>query len=332
MESLIQKSIQLVETRKKSSFAWSLDTPYQQPHFRTSSNDGKGKWASVTTPQAPVHDAGIKQLAIYSWNIDFMLPYPSSRMRTGIRHLEHLIGKHTSEVANVIFLAECVGTDLEVIASDPWIQSNFAITDVNVDNWANGHYGTTTLIDRRLSIKDVFRVHYSKTRMERDGLFVDIYFGPEAKLIRLCNTHLESMAFEPPYRPPQMQLCAKHMHDNAVQASILAGDLNAIQDFDKTLHSDNDLKDAYLEKGGLEDDAQSGHTWGQQAATFLREKFGTSRMDKVYFCGAVKLKSFERFGADVELDDEAERAGVVQLGFDRGWITDHLGVKAVFEL
>ncbi|WPG97678.1 Endonuclease/exonuclease/phosphatase [Acrodontium crateriforme] len=332
MESRIQRSIQLVESKNKTSIPWPLDAPYRQPYFKTSSDGKKTGMTPVTSAEAPAHDAGITKLAIYSWNIDFMLPHASSRMRAGIRHLEHLMGKYGSEVANVIFLAECVDTDLELISFDPWIQSNFAITDVNNDNWANGHYGTTTLIDRRLSINDVFRVHYSKTRMQRDGLFVDIHFGPEAKLIRLCNTHLESMAFEPAYRPPQMQLCATFMHDTGVHGSILAGDLNAIQDFDKHLHSDNDLKDAYLEQGGIEDDAQSGHTWGQQAATFLREKFGTSRMDKVYFCGAVQLKSFERFGANVILEDENERAEVVQLGFDQGWITDHFGVKAVFEL
>ena len=76
----------------------------------------------------------------------------------------------------------------------------------------------------------------------------------------------------------------------------------------------------------------NGHTWGQQAATSFREKFGTSRMDKVFYCGDVCCVSFERFGADTELEDEEERTQIVQLGFDRPWITDHLGVKAVFEL
>ena len=57
-----------------------------------------------------------------------------------------------------------------------------------------------------LAIKDVFRVHYEQTRMQRDGLFVDVALpsseGPSSgevtKTIRLCNTHLESLALEPP--------------------------------------------------------------------------------------------------------------------------------------
>jgi tyrosyl-DNA phosphodiesterase 2 len=104
---------------------------------------------------------------------------------------------------------------------------------------------------------------------------VDVGTG-EDRILRLCNTHAESLALEPAYRPPQLALCARYMHESTVNASVLAGDLNAIQDFDKHLHTDNNLKDAYLDLGGQEDDAE-GHTWGQQAATAQRERFGTTR-------------------------------------------------------
>ncbi|KAI7497430.1 hypothetical protein KC367_g5860 [Hortaea werneckii] len=163
--------------------------------------------------------------------------------------------------------------------------------------------------------------------MERDALFVDVNVGEQGKPVRFCNTHLESLALDPPLRPLQMQLCAQYMHDSAVDGAVLAGDLNAIQDFDRRLHSDNDLKDAYLELGGTEDDAEAGHTWGQQAATAQRQKFGTSRMDNVFFCGGVVCTAFERLGAGIELQDEGEREEILKLGFDRPWITDHLGVR-----
>ncbi len=129
-----------------------------------------------------------------------------------------------------------------------------------------------------------------------------------------------------------MELVASYMHSDNVYGAAAAGDFNAIQDFDRTLHSANKLKDAYLELGGDEDDAENGHTWGQQAGTVKRERFGTSRMDKVYYCGGLKCTRFERFGMDVELDgDESERQKILELGFERPWITDHLGVMAVFE-
>jgi len=165
--------------------------------------------------------------------------------------------------------------------------------------------------------------------MERDGLFVDLRL--RGKTIRLCNTHLESLALEPAYRPHQIKLCAEYMRAHGVDGAVAAGDFNAIQDFDRSLHTQNGLKDAYLESGGIEDDP-AGHTWGQQAATRLRDQFGTSRMDKVYFCGSLKLLSFEKFGAGVCVEAADERGSIVTLGFDEPWVTDHLGVKAVFKV
>lgn len=180
-----------------------------------------------------------------------------------------------------------------------------------------------------LPITSVFRVPYSASAMERDGLFVDILL--QDNRIRLCNTHLESLALEPEFRIPQIKLCGEFLRDSAVEAAVLAGDLNAIQAFDRRLHEDNGLRDAFLEVGGREEDAE-GHTWGQQAATSQRERFGTSRMDKVFFCGEVELLSFEKFGAGVLVEDPKEQEHLVGLGFDAPWITDNLGVKAVVNI
>ena len=64
----------------------------------------------------------------------------------------------------------------------------------------------------------------------------------------------------------------------------------------------------------------------------MRERFGTSRMYKVFFCGGLQCLKFERFGANIEVEDARERKDIAALGFDRPWITDHLGVVAVFEV
>ena len=337
MDALVRRSIQLVESKKKSAVLWEFDKSYDQPYHCWVSNggEGEGSWQAVhpfcgEKPEASPEPS--KSLALFSWNIEFMLPYPDSRMGAAIRHLERQVAKLPSAMPAVIFLSECVQSDIALITSDSWVRKMFQVTDMDGTYWQSGHYGTTTLIDRRLPIEACFRVHYSKTRMERDGLFVDIKMGDGDKLIRLCNTHLESLAFDPPFRPPQMQMCANYMHDKSVHGAILAGDLNAIQDFDRHLHTDNDLNDAYLELGGAEDDAENGHTWGQQAATAQRERFGTSRMDKVYFCGGVQCTSFERFGMDVQVEDKGEREAIVKLGFEKPWITDHLGIKALLNV
>lgn len=324
MDEVVQKALKQVQAKARASVSWELDKPWHQPWYTFVNNE----W----TPNVQAtEDQSISKLAVYSWNIDFMLPHAVSRMSTALDFLQSLVGSNGEKESTtvVIYLQECVESDVRLIVANSWIRETFSITDVDISNWQSGHYGTISLVDRRLLISSCFRVHYSQTRMERDVLVVDVQ--ADGKRIRTCNTHLESMAFMPPYRPAQMELCSGYMRAAEVDGAIVAGDFNAIQEFDKTLHSSNDLKDAYLELGGREDDT-SGHTWGQQAATKLRNQFGTSRMDKVYFRGGLELQSFEKFGGDVVVSDETEREDIVKLGFDRPWITDHLGVKAVFRV
>lgn len=266
-------------------------------------------------------------------NIDFMLPFAEARMKPALALLGRLTGPESlpPTTAPVIFLQECTPSDLTTIANTPWVRERFHLTDLDTTNWATTHYGTITLVDSRLPITAAFRVHYSKTRMDRDALVVEIAPGPDGRKVRLCNSHLESLAFDPPFRPFQVQIMARYMREDHVHAALAAGDFNAIQPFDRTLHEGNKLKDAFLELGGQED-TDEGFTWGQQAATSLRVQFGCSRMDKVYFCGGVKLLRFERFGQDVLVDGEEERKQIVGLGFEKPWVTDHLGVMAEVEV
>ncbi|KAI2642715.1 endonuclease/exonuclease/phosphatase family protein [Xylaria nigripes] len=329
MDELVKMAIQRSSVMKKrpDSIPWKLDEPWAQPWYSWSVE--KGEWEPQEAPA--VREPEINALALHSWNIDFMLPFPEARMQAALDHLEQLLTQ-TSSTAPVIVLQECLPSDLVTICQQQWVRDRFYITDTDTSAWASDAYGTTTLIDRRLEVSSCFRVHYSSTAMERDALFVDIRTNLGATTIRVGNTHLESLVAEPPRRPQQVQTAAQYMHATGISGALLAGDLNAIQPFDGSLHTDNGLKDAYLELGGQENVAE-GYTWGQQASTKLREKFGCSRMDKVFFCGeALALLSFERFGADVEIHEgEKEmRDQLVSYGFDKPWITDHLGVKAVF--
>lgn len=189
--------------------------------------------------------------------------------------------------------------------------------------------GTCMLVPKSMPIRRVFRVHYERTSMQRDALFVDIVL-PQEKTLRLCATHLESLKADPPKRPSQLYTAAKYLHQ--AHAGVLAGDLNAIEPFDRILHAKNNLKDAYLQTGGRED-AESGMTWGQMAETSLRERFGLSRMDKVLFCGALAVSGFGTFGMDVEVESEADREELARTQhLEKGWATDHLGVKGDFRM
>ncbi|KAE8163283.1 Endonuclease/exonuclease/phosphatase [Aspergillus tamarii] len=335
MEALVAQAIRDTTTFRKTSVPWTLDEPFAQAYYgfdpATSTWVSKLPSALGNSSSNENDSSAITAIALYTWNIDFMLPFAAARMRPALAHLHQLARLLPLNIAPVIFLQECTPLDLETIAATPWVQASFHLTDIDPANWATAQYGTTVLVSKLLPITSVFRVHYSHTRMDRDALFVDIYIGLEEKRIRLCNTHLESLALDPPYRPPQMQLVAEYMHHDGLYAALAAGDFNAIQPFDRTLHVDNDLKDAFLELGG-EEDTEEGYTWGQQATTKQRAQFGCSRMDKVYFRGSVKLLKFERFGEGIMAEGNEEGKQIVELGFEKPWITDHLGVMAIVDI
>ncbi|CRG90004.1 hypothetical protein PISL3812_07045 [Talaromyces islandicus] len=334
MDKLVQNAIQMATALKKqpSSIPWKHDEPWPQPCYAWS-NDKK-EWQPATSSDSG-SQTSISTLAVYSWNIDFMLPFPDERMDAALAHLHEQLTSELrtdSTTAVIINLQECVPSDLVAISQKQWVRDGFYMTDLDSSAWESGLYGTATLVDRRLDIASCFRLHYSKTQMERDALFVDV--TASGRKLRLCNTHLESLALEPPLRPAQMQVIASQMHAGDAVGAVATGDFNAIQPFDLSLHSDNGLKDAYLELGGLEN-SDEGYTWGQQALPDLRQRFGCSRMDKAYYCGAgIKLLGFNRFGADVEVveNKKEQRDKLVALGFEKAWVTDHIGIKAVFQL
>lgn len=337
MDDLVQKAIQQAVVLKKPPqlIPWKYDEPWSQPYYLWDIESELWQpiipptYLNSNQPQSP----SIAKVALYSWNIDFMLPFAEARMNAALVHLEKLTSESASTTAVAINLQECTPSDIITISQKQWVRERFYITDLDSSAWGSGLYGTTMLIDRRLEITACLRVHYSATRMERDALFVDVKVPATSKKIRLANTHLESMALDPPMRPSQMRLAATYMHsDEELAGAVIAGDFNAIQPFDVSLHSENNLKDAYLELG-FQEGGEGGFTWGQQALPELRARFGYSRMDKAYFCGGgIKLLSFERFGADVEVDADKTRQKdqLLALGFEKAWVTDHLGIVVTF--
>ncbi|KAI0197636.1 endonuclease/exonuclease/phosphatase family protein [Astrocystis sublimbata] len=336
MEKRVQKAFQEAVALKKNPGAlpWKLDEPWAQRFYSWDAEEEAWKSASTANGVHQQTSGNISSLAFYSWNIDSMLPFAESRMEAALAHLEKLLSQlpSPSATAVVINLQECIPSDLATISRHKWVRDSFYMTDLDSSSWASDAYGVATLVDRRLDVVSCFRVHYSKTQQERDALFVDVVLPAAGTIVRLGNSHLESLAPDPPLRPSQVQIISTHMRADSVSSAITMGDFNAIQPFDKLLHADNGLKDAFLELGGRED-SDEGHTWGQQALRDLRERFGGSRMDKAYFCGGnLKLLSFERFGADVEVqaDRKKQRDQLLALGFEKAWVTDHLGIKAVF--
>lgn len=247
-----------------------------------------------------------------------------------------------------------VADDLRQIAAAEWIQRRFNVSDLSTEYWRCGYNGVT-LVDRRLEIVEVARLPFV-SEYQREALMVDIAVkkqpsehstgqepGPEGfhsdkgspAVMRICNVHLDSMAGIPPMRPVQWKACAKYMQDNSdgVVAGIVAGDCNANRDYDLTLPQDNGFKDAYLELGGSEDDPE-GLTWGPQSR---QTRFPHRRMDKVCFWQVdgeevpLQLKSLERIGVGIEVEDVAVVEGLAEAGYF-GFVTDHYGLMANFDI
>ncbi|OCL03527.1 hypothetical protein AOQ84DRAFT_347588 [Glonium stellatum] len=283
--------------------------------------------AAYSTTSAPTATTGSSTIRLITWNIDILADGAEPRMAAALEHLENLASSVPSPQLVVIFLQEMGQSDLVQIQAAEWVRARFLLTDIDSRNWDSPYCGTTTLVDRRLNIEKVFRVPWI-TKFERDGLFVDTK-GAEGRVVRLCNTHLESLVADPPIRPLQLAAAAKYIHAKNVQAALLAGDLNAIQPFDRTLHIENGLKDAYLELGG-EEDSEDGYTWGHQVPQWMRDKFGCSRMDKILYSGSITVKVLERIGVGVKVV-EGKRQEMRDLGCEE-WVTDHYGLMGEFEL
>ncbi|KAF1982791.1 hypothetical protein K402DRAFT_397316 [Aulographum hederae CBS 113979] len=293
--------------------------------------------ATPTSDGPALLETNFAAVALISWNIDFLKPCGGPRMTSALSYLSQTVlpSIPTSQV-KIVMLQEMDFADLDIIKSTPWIQESFFVTDIEGMNWKGSPYGTTTLVDVRVKdrVRSIFRVPF-RSRFGRDGLFVDLDLGStsEPKITRLCNVHLESLVADPPVRPSQLESAAKYMRDPSVSAAALAGDCNAIQPFDETLHSDNGLKDVFLELGGNEHD-KAGFTWGYQSPKSQREQFEKSRMDKVMICGDLKPVELERIGLGVCVEDEDFRREMEELQVmgEEAWVTDHAGLKAILEL
>lgn len=275
----------------------------------------------------------LERFRLITWNIDVLSPGGEPRMGAALDHVEELVEKSSEPV--VIFFQEMSESDLKQISDAQWVRDRFYITDRDTRYWTKPNfgplYGTTTLIDKALLVDAApFRV-LVPSRFQRDALFVDLRVRSDnEKVLRLCNVHLESLVAKPPVRPLQVSRAASLLRAQKVYAAVLAGDLNAIEPFDRTLHSDNGLKDAYLELGGKED-GDDGFTWGQQAPKALRDQFGYSRMDKAFYYGDIKAVSLERIGEGIEVTDEAAKDEIRKAGGET-FASDHLGLSILFEL
>ncbi|KAL4924810.1 endonuclease/exonuclease/phosphatase family protein [Aspergillus undulatus] len=334
-----------------------LEKPNPQPFYYFDQTTDSQQWRPATSSSLEKnvehqhqHDrAQSDKIHIISWNVDFLVPAAIERMTAALKYLSDLQSEHDAKnrAPTVILFQEMVASDLQLIQQAPWIREKFYITDISTSQW-HSSYGTTTLIDRRLSVQCVFRVPYALSVMDRDALFVDVNY--QGSILRVCNTHLESLGSGIEVRPVQLKLASDFMHginDNDTDggteyqlpkphAAILAGDLNAFAPTDAAAPGECNLNDAFLATDGKEN-TEKAYTWGYQQASWSGQKFPPARMDKVLFCGGVEALSFKKIGEGLKTtldtyhsddsgkDDASDR-------FEKVWVTDHLGLMADFRI
>jgi tyrosyl-DNA phosphodiesterase 2 len=263
------------------------------------------KWHAIRSSD---QDGPPKQLrssfTLITWNIDFNSTDADLRAGAVLSHLRRLLTTSQDDSAEsmaptVVLLQEVADDVVKVLAEHEWVRENFYITDVDGAHgkWQHASYGTVTLVDRRLKLKNHIRLGYN-TEYQRDCLFVDIecvrLSDSEVVTIRVGNTHLESLISKPPKRPNQLKLAAVFAHDKNVYAGIVAGDMNPIEDFDANLPKEADMDDAWLLAGNKEEDAK-GHTWGYQTENNI---YQPRRFDKILLTpGKLKLEAMDVIGA-----------------------------------
>ncbi|KAF2278238.1 uncharacterized protein EI97DRAFT_431503 [Westerdykella ornata] len=297
------------------------------------------QWRPQTeTSPAVQQGPPLESIRVLTWNIDFMASHPRERMSVAIQYLGGLIASLPASTAVAVLLQEMVETeprgpqlerpddakDISMLLDADWVRKRFYISDTDMST-ARAHYGQVTLLDKRLSVAQVSRLPFV-SEYGREAVIVDVRLSSASScILRICNVHLDSL--NGPLRPVQWAGLGKQLQDEeqGVVASIVAGDCNATRPRDRAAPEQNGFKDAYLELGGVEGD-EAGATWGFQSRHWQR--FGRSRLDKIVFCGKLQVKTLDRIGVGVKVEDEQAVREMAEEALP--FVTDHYGLMAEF--
>ncbi|KAL0948946.1 hypothetical protein HGRIS_009051 [Hohenbuehelia grisea] len=272
-------------------------------------------------------EPGPSMVRVVTWNVEFNDEECEERLATALEYLRCDIfrcddGQDPDD--SVILLQEVNTHAFSVLLEDDWIRANYAITPVSPRHWPeHAAYGNVTLVSRKIDIVFAGVLEYGCSSMERTAIITDLRLstdpdygrGTRPVIVRVVNTHLESLTEGRIARPQQLRLVSalltgKAGKEDGVHCGIVCGDMNAICTEDRFLNREVGLRDAWR-KG---DEEEKGFTWGYQGRDVGR--FPRARLDKVLFTPRRGLKV-----------DEPIRIGVgVKTPDGKLFVSDHFGL------
>ncbi|OBZ72613.1 Tyrosyl-DNA phosphodiesterase 2 [Grifola frondosa] len=258
-----------------------------------------------------------KKLRIISWNVDFASPTPKKRMQSIISYLESIASASSPE-SWCILLQEMMEDSLATLLSDDWVRTHFIVLPTSRDEWPqHSWYGNVTLVSRNLHIVSASILTFENSFMGRGAVIVDVLLratrSRRRQVIRVANTHLESLPQGTSARPMQLLSISALLKEPGLRGGIVGGDMNAIRPSDRAIHVAAGLRDAYY---SIVPDDESSYTWGYQPPS----RFPPGRLDKVFYTGRELLV------------DCVQRIGVGLKTEHGQWVSDHYGLVTTLML
>ncbi|THH33175.1 hypothetical protein EUX98_g971 [Antrodiella citrinella] len=267
---------------------------------------------------------------IFTWNVNFNELHAVERLHTILKYIARKIPKRKDGVKPVpccILLQEVAREVFPALLEHAWVRAHFQMIPTTPNEWPVGAaYGVVTLVARSLWVHQAQSLVFGTSCMVRSALFVDIRMNieslrvngdrvqtsgaepdPEVVILRLANTHLESLPGGAAARVVQLNATAALLRE--VDCGVVCGDMNAIGYSDINLHVYAGLKDAWKRAEG-----PAGYTWGYQPVC----QFPVGRLDKILYTPSDTLEV-----------EELKRVGVGLKTPEGYWASDHFGLRTV---
>jgi len=297
----------------------------------------QAKWFSLSNqweyaPQPPYDIKALHpteppptSLSLITWNVDFATRHVNRRLTAALDYLQFNAFPNYNggqPPPCLILLQEVALEAFDALLAHPWVRAYFMVVPGDLETgWPRyAMYGTATLVARSVPLVGTTCVHFQQSRMGRNALVTDVALGagvePSTCVLRVVNTHLESLPEGTPRRVAQMGVIAELLGEAAmVVGGVVCGDMNAIRPSDETLAEQNGLTDAW-KHGRRDGEDEDGVTWGYQPTS----RFPPGRLDRILY---TKNDAF-----DVK---DVRRVAVMLRMPDGNWVSDHTGLACLVE-